>query len=268
VGIWDFRAYRPYLMEKLGRSGSRTGLRKKLAEAIPVHSTFVSQVLQGRADFSLEQAEVINTFFEHTDDESEYFILLLLKDRAGTPKLRARFEKKLQSLRDERLNIRKRLDVDTAISAKDRAKFYSSYYYSAIYVLSAIPAYQTIGSLAEATKLSLNQVKEIVEFMIGIGLLQEQKGRVIRGPTHVHLGNDSELILKHHSNWRFHTINHLQFLDQDDVHYSSCISLSQDDAFRVKESLLRNLKSNVEIISKSPEEVAYVMSFDFYKLFG
>ena len=58
----------------------------------------------------------------------------------------------------------------------------------------------------------------------------------------------------------------LQFLDPDDLHYSACVSLTHNDAFKIKESMLHNLKQNVDVISKSAEEVAYVLSFDFYKL--
>jgi hypothetical protein len=65
-----------------------------------------------------------------------------------------------------------------------------------------------------------------------------------------------------------HTTSNLQFLDREDAHYSSCLSLSVEDAFRVKEFILQNLKSNMEIIYKSPEEIAYVMNLDFYKLIG
>ncbi len=79
---------------------------------------------------------------------------------------------------------------------------------------------------------------------------------------------DSELILKHHSNWRQHTISNLQFLDREDLHYSACLSLSTADVFKIKESILGNLKSNIDIISKSKEETAYVLCFDFYKLFS
>ena len=104
--IWEFTNYREYLAQRLGLEGSRTGLRKKLAAAIPVHTTFVSQVLKNRTDFSLEQAESINTFLEHSDDEGEYFILLILKDRSENNKLKKRFEKKIQLMRDERLNIK------------------------------------------------------------------------------------------------------------------------------------------------------------------
>jgi uncharacterized protein (TIGR02147 family) len=264
--IWDFTDYRSYLMEKLGLEGSRTGLRKKLADSIPVHTTFVSQILKGRADFSLEQAESINTFFDHTDDEGEYFILLLMKDRAGTGRLKTRFERKIQTLRDERINIKKRLEIESAVTQQDRERFYSSYLYGAVHVLAAIPKYKTAAALSEALRIPRVQIQEIIEFMLRIGVLKESEGLFAPGLNHVHLGNESELILKHHANWRFHTLTNLQLLNRDDLHYSACLSLSQSDAFRVKESMLSNLKANVDIISASPEEVAYVMSFDFYKL--
>lgn len=266
MSIWDFTSYRDYLREKLGADGARTGQRKRLAEAIPVHTTFVSQVLKGRAEFSLEQSESINLFFGHTEDEGEYFILMVLKDRAGSSQLSARFERKLQAMRDARLNISKRLDANSQISVQDRERFYSSYVYGAVHVLTGIPQFKTPAALAEALRITRPQIQEIVEFMLRIGVLKEEAGALRPGSQHVHLGNDSELILKHHSNWRFHTLSNLQFLNRDDLHYSACLSLSREDAFRVKESMLANLKSNVEIISASPEEEAFVMSFDFYKL--
>ena len=264
--IWEFTSYRPYLVERLGAEGSRTGLRKKLAEAISVHATFVSQVLKEKADFSLEQAEAINGFFEHTEDEGEYFILLILKDRAGADKLRARFARKIKAVRENRLNIRKRLEVDAEISEKDRERFYSTYIYGAIHVLTSLPGFNSIDALAQAVKLSRARTKEAVDFLLRIGVVKESGGKLGPGPSHVHLGNQSEIILKHHSNWRMHALSELQFLDREDVHYSACLSLSRADVFRVKESILQNLKANVGLIEKSKEETAYVMNVDFYKL--
>lgn len=226
----------------------------------------MSQVLKGRADFSLEQAEAVNTFLSHSDDEGEYFMLLLLKDRAGSEKLRTRFEKKIQLMREDHFNIKKRLLSSESISAKDRERFYSSSIYGAIHVLAAIPDYRSVEALAKIVRLSQGQVREVVDFMAKIGVLKDENGKISPGTNHVHLGTDSELILKHHCNWRLHTIANLQFLDRDDVHYSACLSLSKEDAIKVKESILNNLKQNIDTIAKSKEETAYAMCIDFYKL--
>jgi uncharacterized protein (TIGR02147 family) len=264
--IWEFVSYRTYLIAKLGPEGSRSGSRKELAAAIEVHTTHVSQVLKGKADLSQEQAEAINSFFGHTEEEGEYFLLLLLKDRAGTPKLQARYQARIQKMRDERLNISRRLNVDTAISEKDRERFYSSAVYGAAHVLCSIPQYRTVDKLTDVLQLPKTRVAEIVEFLLRLGVLKTEKDQLLPGPRHVHLGNESEMILKHHINWRMHAISNLQFLDRDDLHYSACLTISHEGAFQVKEAILETLKKTVTIVGQAEVETGYVLNFDFYKL--
>lgn len=264
--IWNFVDYRPYLMEKLGPEGSRTGLRKQLAEAIGVHTTFVSQVLKEKGDFSLEQAESINQFFSHTADEGDYFLLLIMKDRAGTKELKNRFLTKIEAQRKERLSIKKRLEVDHEISAQERERFYSNVFYGAIHVLSSIPEMRQVEKMATALKLPREQVQEMVDFLLKLGILTTKNDHLVPGSQHMHLGNDSATVLKHHSNWRLHTLQNLRFVQPENIHYSACLSLSKDDAFKIKELLLSELKSHLKIVEKSAEETAYVYSFDFYPL--
>lgn len=264
--IWEFTDYRPYLLERLGPEGRRSGERKALAEAVGIHTTYVSQVLKGKTDFSPEQAESINEHFAHTEDEGEYFLLLVMKDRAGSVKLRRRFEHRIRAMRDERLNIGKRLSADAAISEKDREKFYSTAAYGALHVLTSIPGFQDADALAAALRLPKAQVAEMAEFLTRIGVLKNEGGRLAPGPRHVHLGNETEMVLRHHANWRMHALQKLQFLDREDLHYSAALSISQAGAFRVKENVLRTLKETVAIVGESKVETAYVLNFDFYKL--
>ena len=169
-------------------------------------------------------------------------------------------------MKKARLNIQNRLEKSESINTEDRIRFYSNYYYGAIHVLSSIPEFRTTEKIAEALHLSRNQAQEIIDFLIRLGVLIEKKGELSPGPRHVHIGNDSELVLKHHANWRLHTLSNLQFIDTEDVHYSACMSLSIEDAHRIKEILLSALKSNVDIATKSTDEIAYVLGIDFYKL--
>ncbi|MGB4971160.1 MAG: TIGR02147 family protein [Cyclobacteriaceae bacterium] len=264
--IFDFLEYRPYLEQRLGKKGSRTGMRKKLAEHMNVHTTFVSQVLLGKADFSMEQAEQTNLFLGHSEEEGEYFLYLVLRHRAGNEELRNRFDTKIRKMREARLNIKDRLQAQDSIKQEDKLKFYSNHYFGAVHVLVSIDKFRTVEALAEALKLSRVQVQEMVEFLIRLGIVIEEKGKLAPGPQHVHIGTDSELVLKHHSNWRMHALSSLQFVNKDDLHYSACLSISKKDAFKVKDSILANLQDNVKIISASPEEAAFVYNIDFYSL--
>ncbi|MCC7404593.1 MAG: DUF4423 domain-containing protein [Bdellovibrionales bacterium] len=264
--IWEHSNYRNYLSERLGGEGARTGLRKALAEAIPVHTTFVSQVLKGRAELSLEQAESVNTFLGHTDDEGEYFLLLLLWERAAHPHLKKRFAQKMQTMRAAHLEIKNRLEGHEEISTQDQERFYSSHLYGAIHVLSGIPEFQTVERLAEALKLSRPRTQELVDFLLRLKVLTEDNGRLKPGSQHLHLPGGSPLTLRHHINWRLHTVASLQFVNPDDLHYSGCVSLSQQDVIKVKEIILEALQRSVAVITASPEETAYVLAFDFYPL--
>jgi len=87
VDIYDFGDYKTYLHTKVGPRTTRKGIRGALARTLRCQPTYVSQVLYGRAHFSLEQAELVSDFFGHTSDERHYLILLLQKDRAGTKRL-------------------------------------------------------------------------------------------------------------------------------------------------------------------------------------
>lgn len=264
--IWEFTKYRPYLTARLGESGSRTGRRKELAAYIPVHTTLISQVLSERAELSLEQAERVNSFMQHTQDEGEYFLLLVMKDRAGSTELKNRFKKQIEKMRQARLKIADRVQAESEISKEDREKFYSTYIYGALHVLASIPNFQTVEQLASALHLPRPRTQEMVDFLLRLGVLKLEKGQLSPGSRHVHLGNDSDLILKHHSNWRLHTINHLQYIVPEDLHYSACASLSEKDAFAVKEKLLKTLSECLKTIAQSKEEAAYVLNFDFYRM--
>jgi uncharacterized protein (TIGR02147 family) len=262
--IFEFTHYRAYLKHKLGGAGLRTGQRKALAEHLKVHTTFVSQVILEKADFSLEQADSANAYFGHSPDESEYFLWLVLKDRAGTKELKARWDEKIQQMRAKYLNIGERLDHQGEVSLHDQARFYSSYLYAAIHVLVSIPDFQSIEALAKLLNRSHQEISEKIQFLIRIGLVVEDAGRLRHGNQHIHLSADSHLINQHHCNWRLRAMHSIENPFKNDLHYSAAVTLSMADTYTVKNSIIKNLQENIKTISSSKEEVAYVYNIDFF----
>ena len=264
--IFEFLNYRDYLKSKLGEKGARTGQKKALSEHLKVHTTLVSQIVLGKAELSLEQAEGANAFFGHSPDESEYFMLLVLKQRAGTQALESRWKQKIDQMRSQYLNIGKRIEPEAEIDPRDQAKFYSSYLYGAIHALVSIKQFQTAEALAELLNRSLKDINERLAFLIKLGLVIEKNGRLSYGPQHIHLSSDSFLIKQHHNNWRLQAMQSLEDPAKNDLHYSAALTLSREDAYKIKDSLIQNLQQNVKVISESKEEVAYVYCMDFFAL--
>jgi uncharacterized protein (TIGR02147 family) len=264
--VFEFRDYRPYLMQRFGGDGRRTGDRSKAARAMDCHSTFVSHVLQGKVNLSLEQGDKLNDFFGHAEHEAHFFLLLLQKERAGTQKLRKYFEKQIERISEERAILSRRVPENQSISKEDEAAFYSSWLYGAAHVLISIPALQLKENLAAYLQIPLGKVTEILEFLVSLGLAENENGRYKMGASHVHLSDSSHHIGKHHTNWRMQAIRSLDLKKPEDLHYSAVVTLSKADAALIRNRLLSSLQENLETIRDSREEEGYVYCLDFFPL--
>lgn len=264
--VFEYTDYRKYLMDYLGAAGTRTGLRLKACQHLRCHSTYLSQVLSEKIHLSLEHAESLNDFFAHTKEQGEFFLLLVLKARAGTKNLKDRFESQINNILMQRNQIKTRVHGSSELSQADQDRFYSHWLGTALHVLVSIKEFQTPEALARATGVHIKRIHEELEFMLKSGLVIQTKGIYSTGPKLVHLGSDSNAITKHHTNWRFHSIQNISVRNPQDLHYSAAISLSKEAAQEIRESLLKALERHIDIIKKAPEEVAYVYNFDFYKL--
>ncbi|NUM89689.1 MAG: TIGR02147 family protein, partial [Bdellovibrionales bacterium] len=264
--IFDYKTYRSYLMERMGGRGKRTGLRSQAAVAIGVHPTFISHVLQEKQNLSLEQADKLNGFLGHSEQEAHFFLLLLQKDRAGSASLRGYFEKQMEAILRGRAILANRVPEKSAISRESEARFYSSWIYGAVHVLLSVPEFQRKENLARHLNLSPAQATEILDFLMGLGLAVQENGLYKMGPAHVHLSSDSENINKHHTNWRIQAIHSLHLRRPHDLHYSAAVTLSRADVEVIRERLLKGMKENLETIKASKEEAAYVYAFDFFEL--
>jgi uncharacterized protein (TIGR02147 family) len=262
--IFEYDSYQGYLGDLFSEAGARSGMKSKAALAAGLHTTYLSQVLNGKAHLSLEHAEALSDFLDLSEDEVDFFMLLLLKARAGSHKLKRRFEKQIENAHKNRNVIKKRIPKSVIISDQDQAKFYSSTMYPAIHVLLSIPKYQKREALADALQISSKRLNPYIEDLLAMGVVIESNGLLKHGPSHIHLDRNSPLISKHHHGWRVHTLTRLDDAPEENVHYSALFSLSAKDAEKMKENILSQLSTNLDLVKESKEEVSYVFCMDYY----
>jgi uncharacterized protein (TIGR02147 family) len=265
--VFDYRDYKKYLVDSLdARPGGGRGSRSALAEATGCQTAYVSQVLNGNANFSLEQADLINKFLGHAADEADFFLLLVQHGRAGTHSLRSYFMGQINKILEKRLVIKDRLDVKKALSREDQVLYYSNWLYAMVHVMLSIPEFQNREAIAKYLGLPLQRVSEILDFLLSVGLAKRDQGRFKIGDARLHLGSDSAMFAKHHTNWRVQAMRSLDRSGNDDTHYSSVVTLTKEDAVKIRLMIIDFIKEVKVVVKEAKEEEVHAFCLDFFQV--
>ncbi len=262
--IFEYKDYKSYLCNTLEQRSR--GERSRLAEAIRCHSGYVSQVLNGSAHFSLEQAELINGYLGHSKDQSSFFLLLVQHDKAGTSSLKRHFAEQMNELTEKQFVLKNRLEFKRSLSREDQAIFYSSWHYGAVHVLVSVPGCSTLKGISAYLGIPIEKTSEVIQFLLSVGLIVQVGDHYDIGTTHIHLEHDSPMISKHHTNWRLQAIQSLDFQRSEDLHYSSVITASYEDSPKIREILVKAIEEVRSVVRPSKNEAAFSYGIDFFEL--
>lgn len=266
MNLYDFLDYKKYLKFRLGREKQRTGAKSKAAQFIGCQTAYLSQVLNGHAQLSLEQAQKMSEFLSHAPEETHFLLLLVQFQRAGTKELEVYFKNQLDEILDQRQKIKSRVDVNREMSELQKNKYYSSWVYAAVHIALSIPELQNPQKISQYLEIELNRTYEILNFLKESGLAIQEEGIYKIGPSHVHLGNDEDNILKHHSNWRLKALQGLDRGRSQIVNYAVTYSVAKSDVQKIKNKLLDVIQENMKIVAPSKEEVLMCNIIDFFEL--
>lgn len=263
--IFDYENYKAYIKERIDNSPSKgRGLKLKMSEHLNCQTAFVSQVLNGDPNFSLEQGVKLNKFFDHTKEESRYFLLLLQLERAGSIDLQSFFKQEMKDILDKRSDLKNRLDIKNSLKKVDQQVYYSNWLYACIHMMVAIPDFQTPQAISRHLNLSREKIMEVINFLEETGLIQKKGAHYEIGVTKIHLPKDSPQIQRHHTNWRMQAIRSIDINDSSDLHYSTVVSMSYSDVPKVKEILIKAIEECRAVIRDSNEEKIQSICMDFF----
>lgn len=266
VNLLDYRDYKKYVTAWLNQDSTPRGTKNRLAQFIQCQPSYLSQVLNGLPDFTLEQGFRANEFLAHTEIESRYFLLLIQLARAGTPGLKNHFQAQVEEVQKSRFHLKKRLSSTEDIPEKFKHEYYSTWIYGAVHVALSIPHFQNPKTIAERFHLPIQKVKDVIEFLETAGLVEIKKDTYVLTKNRIHLDGQSIFIQRHHINWRSQSLQSVEKAFEDDLHYSNVIAISKNDFPKIKEIFVTAIEEARKIIKPSAEEEIYAMTLDFFKL--
>lgn len=265
--VFEFQDYKAYLSTWIAsRPGGGRGEKSRIAERIRCQLAYVSQVLSGTANFSLEQSEALCPLLEHTEDEAEYFMLLVQRARAGTTGLEQYFERKIQKLLNQRLVLKNRLQDKESLNRENQATYYSHWAYCAVHMAVLVPTLRTPPAIATYLGISPEKCAQILGFLENVGLVERKEGGFFPGTVRIHLESDSPMISKHHINWRLLAMRALEHETSSELHYSSVVGVSRHDLPRIREVLVKAIEQVRAIVKESKDEEVYCYNLDFFGL--
>jgi uncharacterized protein (TIGR02147 family) len=267
LSVFDFDDYRAYLVAQIdSRPSKGRGFRSQLAEQIGCQRAFITQVLRGDVHFNLEHGEAVANVLGLTQEETEFFVLLILYARAGTKRLRDLFLSQIKKVREKRASIKSRFNMNDALSAEDKSTYYSSWQYGAIRVLLTIPEFQSRSKIEARLKISPGRLSKLLEFLTSRGLVVEKDGKLQTTEKHMFIGDDFGLVVKHNVNWRMRAVQALEEEKKQNLHFSSVNSLSRKDAEELQKRMRDFIEEVAKKIQPSPEEVLYSFCVDFFEV--
>lgn len=266
MSIYEFDDYKNYFnawVESLPKQGH--GEYRRVSIALNVSTTMVSQVFKGEKELSLELACDLCEYLNLSDEESDYFLLMVEHRRAGTSKLQKRLRKQIREHQEKARKLENRLKKEVVLTEEARAIFYSSWIYSGIRMLASCEGFNDAAIISQRLHLSRNQVQKALDFLISYGLLIQKKDHFELGPTRVYLGSSNILASRQHQNWRLQGFTKMTHEDSSNLFYTGPMSLSKEAAELIRQDISNLIDKTIKIVGPSVSETTRCLAIDWFE---
>jgi uncharacterized protein (TIGR02147 family) len=263
--IFSYNDYKKLLLALINDSAS-SKFRPALIAAMGCQKSFFSQVLNGSIHLTPDHAARAVEFLGFDDNSAEYFMNLVNLARAGSPVLKARIRKKLESLRSSAIQPSERLKWPSIKEIERQSTYYSSYLYSAVHMLVSIKQFQSVEAISERLNVPPRRIQEILHWLQRAKLISKTSSGFEVIEYGLHLSADSPLIETHHMQWRSRAQIDVQRADKASTHYSAVFAMSHEDFAELRSLAMNFIQSCAKKIAPSPPEEVYALCLDLFSV--
>jgi uncharacterized protein (TIGR02147 family) len=265
--IYSFTNYKKFLMTRIRQMpGNGRGELSRIAKKLQTSSVAISQIIRGDRNLTHEQALEVADHFSLGELETEYFLLLVSHERAGTHKLKRHLSAQISKLQDRAQTLKARVPSQLEMNESARNQFYSQWYYSGVRLLTSIDGQNSVPAIAKMIGLPEGKIREILEFLLRYGLCIEENGNIQMGPRMTHLEATSPLVSRHHTNWRLKGIENMENLGPDELFYTGPMTLSLSSIKKIKTTLTRMIENVAKEVAASPSEQLACLNIDWFRV--
>jgi len=267
ISLYQYDDYKKYFNDWVNQQPNNGhGEYRRLALALNVSTTLVSQIFKGDKDLSLEMACELSEYLHHNEDESEYFIILVEQSKAGSIKLKQKFTKQIKQRQNEAKKLEVRLKKDHVLNDEARQVYYSHWLYAAIRILVDIPDINSAEQISQKLSVPKNQVIKCLDFLIKHKIVVQKNNQLALGSAHIYNPPSDPLSNRNHMNWRQLGMNKMINHEHDQFFYTGVYALSEEAADEIRKRLPQFIEDVLKTVKPSPSETARCLSIDYFDI--
>jgi len=267
MNLYNYLNYKNFIKDQIKSSPTKgRGEYGRMAKAMQISSTLVSQIFNGDRELSLEQAFLISDYLNLSFDEREYFELLVLKERSGLKKQKDAYLEKIRTIQEKNKSFKKFVKPkNLELSKDDELVYYTEWIHASIRLLSELKEFQSLEALSKKLKVDLDVVRRSAEFLNRVGLVEYKNGLVTGLKNNLHQEKDSSLTLLRQQTWRMKALENFQRKDKNDYFFNALMTIEEKQFDKIKEILAEAVGQIGEQMGevKSPKKML-CLNIDFF----
>lgn len=264
--VFFSNSYRDVLERFILTNKGVRGYKSRLAEAAGCHNSYISQVLKGSVDLTLEQAMNLCSFWGFDAEKTDFFLDLLLRDRAGNDRLRDFYEKRLRRAREAFEHVSAEQKLAPALSPEAEIAYYATWYHAAVQVLARTREYASVERMGARLRLPASVIREVLRSLEGWRLLARRGDRWEEQEHPPHVSRSSPIGMINQTNWRQRAIFNIQSRDPDSLHLQQILAVRRADVPKLKARLLQCMEEARGSAGESAPEDGVVLLIDLFRL--
>ena len=268
MSFFQSRDYRTVLSERIRDWKSHASQRtlSRLADAIGVQVSYLSNSLKGRAHLSSDQVYAICNELGCSAIETEYALLLLERERSSHSKRREELDAKIEAIQRDELSTVKSLKAKPPeLSAWNLERYYLDPFVQLIHIYIRMTGPISAAQLTLDFGLTPEHTGKVLETLESIGDVTRTKDRFVSINPGRHLPKKSPVAGPHLLLMRIKSLDQLQRLTDDEKYsFSATIATTRETRDQLELLFIEFLKKAEALVGSAESESLYQINFDLF----
>ncbi len=221
ASIFEFNSYIEFLNQLVKQRESLGKTRSQLASAIGCQAAYFSQVLKAKVDLTEDHLAKLSEYISLSNLETEYLLILLRLQKAGTSTLKEHLKRQADQLIQENKKIGSHIRSKKIINDDAMKSYYSSHWQaSVIHVATASENLRSVKAISKRFHMPESVVEYHLSQLEKYKLVQFQNGEWQFCSGSIHFPNGSPLDNQFQLSRRLMALNAMAAPNSEDIHYS------------------------------------------------